>query len=199
MNKNKKYSEIDMFANLSNEGEKVILTIPVPVKESEQLKLSKFNKSITYKNPNDEWYTPKSIVDIFTKGNYDNWMDPATNEFIANKHGFKKFYTIHDNGLNQRWEGNVWCNPPFSLKDEFIKKAREYVDTTDNKVFMLLPASLETKIWHSYILGKAKIYIPNRRIKFENPCLEKQKGSSFTSVIVEFTKENNNQYEIIEI
>ncbi len=64
---------------------------------------------------------------------------------------------------------------------------------------MLLPNSSETKIWHSHILGKARIWKPNKRINFENPSLEKQKGSSFTTVIVELTKQECKEYEMIRV
>ena len=34
----------------------------------------------------------------------------------------KKTYTVIDNGLDQPWEGRVWCNPPFSNTAPFSLK-----------------------------------------------------------------------------
>lgn len=42
--------------------------------------------------------------------------EPFTLDVAAAAHNAKglKFYTRADDGLNQPWHGNVWCNPPYS-------------------------------------------------------------------------------------
>ena len=35
----------------------------------------------------------------------------------------KRFYTIDDDGLSQPWDGQVWCNPPYSGLDAWLAKA----------------------------------------------------------------------------
>lgn len=61
-----------------------------------------------------EYYSPKEIVDAARRvmGNID--LDPASsaiaNQIVRAKH----YYTIADDGLTQRWYGNVWMNHPFS-------------------------------------------------------------------------------------
>lgn len=69
----------------------------------------------------DEYYTPKYIVDYFGKFDYD----PATTEEKAEELGIKNYDTIKTNGLNSDWSiyKKVWVNPPFTKKEEFIKKA----------------------------------------------------------------------------
>ncbi len=152
------------------------------------------NKSKIYKNKKDDWHTPKEIVELF--GHFD--MDPCTTKDSAKRLEIKNYYTKRDNGLTKEWTGKVWLNPPFSNKEEWIKKARDYVNG-GGEVFLLLPLSPETKIWHECILGNAIIYIPNKRISFLENGKSKGKGSSFTSVIVEMTKTRNYKYKTFKV
>ncbi len=84
--------------------------------------LSNFNKSKVYKNPRDEWYTPRWLINFFTRGDFEKFTDPATTKEVATKHGFVNFFTEENDGLLGEWKGHIWCNPPFSKKDDFIKK-----------------------------------------------------------------------------
>ena len=56
----------------------------------------------------DEWLTPKWILDRL--GSFD--LDPCASVErpwpTAARH-----YTVKEDGLLQRWEGVVWCNPPY--------------------------------------------------------------------------------------
>lgn len=152
------------------------------------------DKSKIYANSKDEWYTPKHIVDMF--GPFD--LDTASDEYNSKRLGIPHYFSKDNSGLDNDWFGNVWCNPPFSLKKEFIKKAREEVDKGNCNVYMLLPMSFETKAFHDYILGKAIIYIPNKRISFETT--EGKAGSpAFGSCIVRFTCIEYDEYETIEV
>lgn len=153
------------------------------------------DKSKIYTNSKDEWYTPKHIVDMFGTFN----LDAASNAYNAVRLGIPHYYSKEDSALEQDWFGRVWCNPPFSLKAEFIKKAREELEKGNcESVTMLLPMSFETKIFHKYILGKARIFIPNKRISFET--LEGKSGSpAFGSCIIVLTRHESNQYTTIDI
>jgi hypothetical protein len=73
-----------------------------------------------------EYYSPKDIVDAARRvmGVID--LDPASsaiaNQIVRAKH----FYTIEDDGLKQKWYGNVWMNHPFSRTNnpKWIDKLR---------------------------------------------------------------------------
>lgn len=80
-----------------------------------------------------------------------------------------KFYTIEDDGLSQPWRGNVWCNPPYSGLDAWLRKAwaewkgtdpripaDHYVqharDAAPWRISMLLPANrCEQGWWQDYV------------------------------------------------
>lgn len=61
-----------------------------------------------------EWYTPPEIIK--SCGSFD--LDPATSTaaWIMNRSA-NNYYTLADNGLNQKWQGRVWLNPPYKNPD----------------------------------------------------------------------------------
>lgn len=114
---------------------------------------------------NDEWYTPKYLVDYFGKFDYD----PATTNEKAEEFGIANYDTKETNGLNTDWckYQKIWLNPPFTLKKEFLIKAQQTYDSVKNDIFICIPVNyLTTKQFHSIIKG-CIIYLPNGRFKFE--------------------------------
>ena len=73
---------------------------------------------------------------------------PAKNRYIDG---------IHD-GLKEDWQKYNWCNPPYNVADEWVKKAYQE-QQKGNFTAMLLPARTETKYWHDYILDNKKVKI----------------------------------------
>lgn len=133
----------------------------------------------------DEYYTPKYIVDYFGKFDYD----PATTEEKAEELGIKNYDTIKTNGLNSDWSiyKKVWVNPPFTKKEEFIKKAYDtYLKNPYIYIYILFPIEfLTTKSFSELSKGLGgKIYIPKGRICFEEKIGQRTKGVAFGSVIM---------------
>lgn len=57
-----------------------------------------------------EYYTPKWIFDnLGMHFDVDVCSPPGGSNVPATK-----YYDIKDDGLTQKWEGLVWCNPPFN-------------------------------------------------------------------------------------
>lgn len=136
---------------------------------------------------NDEYYTPKQIVKMFSEGFQ---YDPATTKEKAEDLGIPNYDTIETDGLKTDWTQyrNIWCNPPFTIKHEFLKKAQDYYDRTGGGVYMLVPIEfLTTKRFHSICKG-AKIFIPNGRIKFESGLGKPSRSPAFGSVIIKLDK-----------
>lgn len=131
---------------------------------------------------NDEYFTPKWLVDRFGKFDYD----PATTREKAEELEIANYDTIETDGLKSNWHKykRIWVNPPFTLKNAFLQKAQEYFDTTGGDVYMLLPISyLTTKKFHE-ICGGGCIYVPNGRIKFENGVGGDTRSPAFGSIIL---------------
>ncbi len=107
----------------------------------------------------------------------------------------KKTYigiTEKQNSLKIGWGiHRCFCNPPFSKKAEFIKKAYEEVTNGYCPIcVMILPLnSMDTVAWHEYIEGKFHYEILKGRIAFIDPETQKpKKGNNSGTVIVYFKK-----------
>ena len=76
----------------------------------------------------NEYYTPKQIMEMFGSFEYD----PATTKEKAEEFGVKAYDTIETDGLKSDWTlyNSIWCNPPFTIKHEFLRKAQDYFDAT---------------------------------------------------------------------
>jgi len=73
----------------------------------------------------DDYYTNTKVIDCARRVLGDIDLDPASHP-LANKHvKAKRFYSIQDNGLEQKWGGRVWLNPPFSQWQLWVPKIHE--------------------------------------------------------------------------
>ena len=115
---------------------------------------------------------------IRTKETGNNCNDWETPDYLINYirsrwAGLNKLYDpcplkADFDGLSREWHKVNFINPPYTrkLKEAFIKKA--YSESLHNKIcIMLIPATTETKIFFSHILGKAEIYFIKSRVKFK--------------------------------
>ena len=97
--------------------------------------------AINFSNDN-EYYTPKALVDFFGKFDYD----PATTKEKAAEFGIKNYDTIETDGLRADWSKyrRIWINPPFTIKHKFLEKAVKYQDGRD--IFMLVQIEFLTML-----------------------------------------------------
>ena len=140
-------------------------------------------RNVTFTKDN-EYYTPKSVVDYF--GTFD--YDPATTDEKAKEFNISNYDTINTNGLAKDWTKykNIWINPPFTIKHEFLQKACETYKQCKNNIYILFPIEfLTTKRFHDCMVDLGgKIYIPNGRINFQSGLGKKGKSPAFGSVIM---------------
>lgn len=144
---------------------------------------------------NDNFQTPYFI---FSQLNniFNFTLDSASSE---QNHLCEIYFTdsIYD-GLSRPWgefgtfKGHrVFCNPPFSQKADWIKKADYEVQNNNCPIcVMILPSlCMDTKVWHEYIEGKYLYEILQGRISFIDPETGKSKsGNNSGTVIVYFKK-----------
>lgn len=132
----------------------------------------------------NEYYTPKSVVDYF--GTFD--YDPATTIEKAEEFGIFFYDTEETDGLTTDWTvfNKIWINPPFSIKHKFVEKAYETYKNVKNEIYILMPIEfLTTKRFHDASKGfGGKIYIPNGRINFQSGLGKKGKAPAFGSVVM---------------
>lgn len=98
----------------------------------------------------DEYPTPKSLVRPMADalGGFD--LDPASG--AEDTPHAENVYTKADDGLSKEWFGTVFCNPPFSAKIEWLKKAIDQTNSGNaDTVVMVLPVDTSTNWYHRYV------------------------------------------------
>lgn len=132
----------------------------------------------------NEYYTPKSVIDYFGKFDYD----PATCYEKALEFNIKSFDTIETDGLTKDWTKykRIWINPPFTEKHKFLQKAYETYKIARNDIYILFPIEfMTTKRFYDISKGfGGKIYIPSGRINFESGLGKKSKSPAFGSIVM---------------
>lgn len=138
------------------------------VSRSAVLKAIKEEKQphVTNNSHDNEWYTPAHYIEAAREvmGTID--LDPASNDFANNTIKAKTYYTEETNGLEQKWFGNIWMNPPYStaLLSKFADKLTE---GGYKQAIVLVNNATETE-WFSKMISCASAIVFHRgRIRFE--------------------------------
>lgn len=123
-----------------------------------------------------EWYTPREYIEASraVMGSID--LDPASNEMANAVVKADKYYTAETDGLEQRWLGNIWLNPPYAQPHiaNFVSKlVREYECRNVEQAILLTHNNTDTK-WFleasehcdavCFTTGRVKFYAPNGTI-----------------------------------
>jgi phage N-6-adenine-methyltransferase len=118
---------------------------------------------------NNEWYTPKNILEAarHVLGGFD--LDPASSETANNTVKALKYFTELDDGLIQEWPDGVriWMNPPYAqpLIGQFAVKFSQAINQGSTGIVLVNNATETT--WFQLIASVcAAICFPKSRIKF---------------------------------
>ena len=136
-----------------------------------------------FSSRSDEWETPQ---DFFNKLNeeFSFTLDACATQENAK---CNRYFTKADDALQQRWTGNVWCNPPYTKGiASWAEKASESVRDGADVVVLLVPARTDTRWFHDWIYRK-----PNVEIRFVKGRLkfgESRNNAPFPSMSAVFRK-----------
>ena len=116
--------------------------------------------SVHFKHETTLWSTPQGLFDALDAEFH------FTTDVCADASNAKcaHYFSPAQDGLRQRWEGTVWCNPPYGAEiSRWVQKAFE-ASLYGATVVCLLPARTDTRWWHQYVLPCAEIrYLPGRQ------------------------------------
>lgn len=134
---------------------------------------------IMFSRNSDEWATPQYIFDeLNAEFHFD--LDPCSD---SNNHKTNEYYTTEENGLEKDWGGRcVFCNPPYSKIQEWVRKCYFESIKPGTLVVMLIPSRTDTKYFHDYILNRSEIRFIRGRIHFN----DSKNCAPFPSMIVIF-------------
>lgn len=145
----------------------------------------------------DEWRTDPILFELCDREFHFNLDAAASDENAL----CDFWYTKEDNALKRDWGmlrrlTNVWCNPPFSLKKEFLDKGREEHKRGANCCFLVPGDAPETDWWvntvydREYIAGawlwrpRYHVRILKPRVNYYTPDGLHKKGNNRTSALI---------------
>lgn len=125
---------------------------------------------VSFNSGNNEWYTPKSIIEAAVKVMGEITLDPATSELANKTVNAKNIFTAEDNGLEKPWSGNVWLNPPYSadLIGQFAEKAVKERPNYE-QIIVLVNNATETEWFNKFVSIATAVCFPRSRVKFYKP------------------------------
>lgn len=98
--------------------------------------------------------------------------------------------TLPTDGLTIDWYGDVWLNPPFSEKGDWLAKAvDEWQHGDADRVFIVTPDATDVAAWwHEYIAANAAVtYFVESRTNYVDPATaEAASGVSFNTAVSVF-------------
>jgi phage N-6-adenine-methyltransferase len=123
----------------------------------------------------NEWWTPALYIEAARKvlGAID--LDPATTLKANETVQAAQIFTRKDNGLEQRWDGRVWLNPPYAqpLIGQFISKlCGEYAERHCTAAVLLTHNYTDTEWFHKAEKSAELLCFTRGRIAFLNPVGE---------------------------
>lgn len=129
------------------------------------------------------WETPQEFFEKLNR-EFNFGLDAASTSDNAK---CERYFTELENGLEQDWRGNVFCNPPYGREiGDWVKKAHdESLVNTNGVIVLLIPARTDTRYWHDYIFNKAsEIRFLKGRLKFELNGASKQPAPFPSAVVI---------------
>jgi phage N-6-adenine-methyltransferase len=119
----------------------------------------------------NEWYTPKLYIEMARDVLGDIDLDPASSDHAQKTVKAGRFFSKDDSGLDKKWVGRVWLNPPYerNLMAQFVEKLVEEVrDNNVKSAIMLTHNYTDTAWFHTAAEAASAICFTRGRIKFED-------------------------------
>jgi len=113
----------------------------------------------------DDWFTPDPIVQWARRVLGEIDTDPAWSPRSHVRPKIDGFSRLRD-GLQNVWQGRVFCNPPYSDPEPWIRRCA----MRQNPALMLVKFDPSTAAWSRYVWPHAAaVCIFGRRLKFDRP------------------------------
>jgi ParB family chromosome partitioning protein len=130
------------------------------------------NTHVSQNSGENEWYTPPQFIESarLVMGSIDT--DPASNPIANATVKATRFFTKDEDGLQQKWEGNVWMNPPYAqpLMSQFAEAISEKFESGEiEQAIILVNNATETQWFQRMASVASAVCFPKSRVKFLDP------------------------------
>ncbi len=126
----------------------------------------------------DDWYTPPWV---FNGLNIRFDIDVASPEGGVPWIPADTYFTENDNGLQQDWQGTIWCNPPYSASKKWCHKMVEH-----GNGIIVIRADLSSGGYIDVFESADAMWVPGRRLQFVNGHSETTSSVTFTTCLFAF-------------
>jgi hypothetical protein len=126
---------------------------------------------VVFSSLSDHWSTPGSVYSALDR-EFAFTFDPCPLQ-------------SRQSGVLIPWTGNVFCNPPYSKIDDFLRHGLFHLASGNAKLLVyLVPSRTDTAWFHDYCLKADEIRFIRGRLKFGDA----KNSAPFPSMIVVFRK-----------
>ena len=157
------------IAQLPVETQREIASLPT---RKEIVEETKKHVHVAQNSGENEWYTPPQFIESarLVMGSIDT--DPASNPIANATVKAARFFTKDEDGLKQKWEGNVWMNPPYAqpLMSQFAEAISEKFESGEiEQAIILVNNATETQWFQRMASVASAVCFPKSRVKFLDP------------------------------
>jgi phage N-6-adenine-methyltransferase len=124
---------------------------------------------VAHSTGQNEWYTPPEYIEAARAVMQGIDLDPASSAKANLTVKANTYYGIEQNGLSQKWFGNVWMNPPYSQPDitKFCAKMKESYESCDiDSACVLVNNATETGWFNDLLDAASAVCFVRGRVKF---------------------------------
>jgi len=124
---------------------------------------------VSHNSGENEWYTPPDIIERARRAMGAIDCDPASSQ-LANKNVKADiYYSSKDDGLNQKWKGRVWLNPPYAqpLCAQFCEAVtHRFLDKEIEQACVLVNNATETAWFQGMLRAATSLCLLEGRVKY---------------------------------
>jgi phage N-6-adenine-methyltransferase len=115
----------------------------------------------------NEWYTPPEYIEAAREAMGSIDLDPASCEVAQANVKARRHFTIDDNGLDKKWSGNVWLNPPYSKETIGLFAEKVVIESSRvNQAIVLVNNATDTAWFHRLASVASAACFMKGRIRF---------------------------------
>lgn len=125
----------------------------------------------------DDYYTPGPLIEVIRAALGGIDLDPASHAVANSVIRARRFFSKADDGLKQKWSGNVWLNPPFSEWPSFASKVTTELHRVDQLASLASTGSISARYFRPILERCDVVTVLTGRLEFWGPQVDSGNGA----------------------